>query len=392
MTPSTRTLRWLLLLGALSLGGCVEDEAASVTGPELGIVAAHAGPPARMSFYTQNMFLGGDTGPLFTLDFADIPAVIAATADFYAEVLASEIPARVASFADELQRKKPRVVALQEAVGYATGTLNPATFEFTPTAPGPDLLGSLLAEIDARGLPYRVAVLQPTSAIALPMGAPTAQGLPALGVQDRLVLLVRDDVDVESTDQGLFTVNVVLGPVDLARGWVSATIREGTTTYHVVATHLETQGTPAPGDPLRAVHNAQAAELRGVMDALEGDAVLLGDLNSDALADPSENSWTPTYRSLLDAGFIDVWAEAPHRRRDRGGTCCLLPGRELDERIDFVLYRPGASADREHPGRRRGFFRAKVVGTDPVAQDIWASDRAGLMATIRRPRVKRPRR
>lgn len=390
MTRSNHPLGPLLFLGVLALGGCTDEEPESVTGPDLGIVASPPAPPERVSVYTQNMFLGGDTGPLFTLDFADIPAVIAATAGFYAEVLASDIPSRVASVAYELQEKQPRAVALQEAVGYATGTLDPASFAFTPTAPGPDLLGSLLGEIERRGLPYRVAVLQPTSAIALPMGAPTAQGLPALAVQDRLVLLVRDDVEVSSTGQGLFAVNVVLGPIDVARGWVSATVRDRETEYHIVATHLETQGTSAPGDPLRAVHNAQAAELQAVMNGLDGDVILLGDLNSDALADPSEDSWTPTYGGLVDAGFIDVWAEAPHRETDDGGTCCLLPGRELDERIDFVMLRPGASADREYPGRHRGFFRAEVVGTEPVAEGIWPSDHAGLTATIRR--TKRPRR
>ncbi len=392
MTRSYRTLSCLALACATSLGACVDEEPTALTGPDFGI---HSGPEAAqvpVSAYTQNMFLGGDTRPLFTLDFGDLPAVIAATAAFYAEVQASDVPGRVRAFADELEVNEPRIVALQEAVAYATGLLDPVTFEFTGTAPGPNLLGTLMGEIAARGLPYRLAVLQPTSAIALPMGAPTAQGLPALGVQDHIAILVRSDVQVDATDQGLYAVNVVLGPLSVARGWASVSIQRDGGAYHFVTTHLETQGTPAPGDPLRAVHNAQAAELQVVVSGMEGNVVLLGDLNSDALADPSANSWTPTYGNLLDAGFIDVWAEAPHRRGDNGGTCCLLPGRELDERIDFVMLRPGASADREDPDRRRGFFRAKVVGTEPVADGIWASDHAGLMASIRRPTLERPRR
>ncbi len=40
--------------------------------------------------YTQNVYLGGDTGPIFTIDFSNIPALIAATSLFWAEVQAHE--------------------------------------------------------------------------------------------------------------------------------------------------------------------------------------------------------------------------------------------------------------------------------------------------------------
>lgn len=384
MTRSYRTLSCLAFACAASLGACQDEEPTALTGPDFGVTSGPAGPPAEISAYTQNMFLGGDTRPLFSLDFGDVPAVIAATAGFYAEVQASDVPSRVQAFADELEASEPRIVALQEAVAYATGLLDPVTFEFTGTDPGPNLLGGLMGEIAARGLPYQLAVLQPTSAIALPMGAPTAQGLPALGVQDHIAILVHSDIQVDATDQGLYAVNVVLGPLSVARGWASVSIQHDGQSYHFVTTHLETQGTPAPGDPLRAVHNAQAAELQSVISGLDGNVVLLGDLNSDALADPSANSWTPTYGNLLDAGFIDVWHESPHGGNDDGGTCCLLPGRDLDERIDFVLMRPADSGDRDQ-GRHRGFYRAAVVNTTPVAPDIWPSDHAGLTATITQP-------
>lgn len=384
MTRSHRIVPCFSLACVLALGACGDEEPTALTGPDFGVTSGEAGPPAEISAYTQNMFLGGDTRPLFSLDFSDLPAVIAATAGFYGQVLASDVPGRVAAFADELEANEPTIVALQEAVGYATGFLNPQTFQFAPTAPGPNLLGSLMGEIAARGLPYRIAVLLPTSGIALPTGAPTPQGLPALGVQDHIAILVHEEVDVAATDRGLYAVKVVLGPLAVDRGWASVTVQHDGATYHFVTTHLETQGTPAPGDPLRAVHNAQAAELQSVIAALDGNVVLLGDLNSDALADPSANSWTPTYGSLLDAGFIDVWNEAPRAGSDHGGTCCLLPGRELNERIDFVLMRPADSGDRDE-GRHRGFFRAAVVNTVPVAPDVWPSDHAGLTASITQP-------
>lgn len=384
------TLPILAMALASATAGCIDDEPSPISGPDFSVMAGEAGPPAEISVYTQNMWLGGDTGPLFSLDFNDLPAVAQAAGAFYGQVLDSDIPSRAAAFADELEANSPRVVALQEATAYQTGVLipGPEGLNFIGTDDGPNLVVSLLQEIAIRDLPYSIAEILPTSAIALPTNLPTQQGIPALGVQDHLAILVHDDVEVESTDMGHYSVNVAVGPLEVTRGWVSATVEQDDETYHFVVTHLETQGSPAPGDPIRAVHNAQAAELAGVLSALEGNVVLMGDLNSDALADPSERSWTPTYDNLVDAGFIDVWGEAPPAGRGDGATCCLAPDRDLEERIDFVMVRHADSGDRDE-GRHRGFYRSDVVNTAPIAEGLWPSDHAGLFATIAQPGVMR---
>jgi hypothetical protein len=52
---------------------------------------------------TWNAYLGGDTGPLFTLDFNDPIAVLSAVNNFWADVQASDIATRAAAIVDEIE-------------------------------------------------------------------------------------------------------------------------------------------------------------------------------------------------------------------------------------------------------------------------------------------------
>jgi len=389
----TRAAAFVCVLIITAAACTDEGEVAPIVGPEFAAVHAQGGQAKAFEVYTQNLFLGGDTGPLFSLDFSDpgaIGEVIAATSAFYQEMLASNIPERVTEFVNEIDERRPDVVALQEAVGYATGLLNLATFQFTPTAPGPDLLDAVMKEIKARDLPYEIAVIQPTTAIALPIGPPGADFVaPGLGVQDRVVMLRHKDLEPVSTDKGVYTARLPLGPADVLRGWVRLSVERDGTPYHFVATHLETQG-PGPTHPIRMVHDGQALELENVVLAgLEGHTVLMGDLNSDAAADPSAPSYTETYGKLVAAGFTDIWDVAPRRRSETGVTCCQADGDEprvADQRIDFVLFRPAIPS--EDSGNHRGWFRAEVLGNqdaDRTTSGLWPSDHAGIAASIRLP-------
>ncbi len=398
MTPSHRQLL-ALGLTALAVGACTDEpQVTEPIGPEAGIVSGASGIASRTSVYTHNLLLGGDTGPLFSLDLSSpegLPQVIAAAATFYAQVQASNIPERAAAFVDYIERNRPEVVGLQEATGYVEGSLFLGDFSFTPAAPGPDLLASVMAEIAARGLPYSIAGVQPTTAIALPVGPPDAAFVaPAIGVQDRVVMLRRDDVDPVSTASGLFAARLPLGPADVVRGWVSMTVDRDGTPWHYVTTHLETQGSPDPasGVPyfIRQVHDGQALELQAMLAANDGVTVLMGDLNSDAEAEPGEPSHTDTYANLVGAGWVDVWEAAPHPRRARGYTCCSVDGpepRTPDERIDFVLVRgEGLTGDFSDD---HTLYRARVVGTrrlDRTPSGLWPSDHGGIVATIRQIR------
>jgi hypothetical protein len=417
MNHRRASIRILAVAATLSTGACLDaDETASPTAidAEFGVVEGDdRGRRGPFTVYTQNLYLGGDTGPLFSLDLNDpasLPALIAATAGFYADVLGSDIPGRSAEFVDEMQRRRPDVVGRQEAVGYIEGELNLVTGDFTPTGIGPDLFSAVMAEIDARNLPYEVAVEQPTTLIALPVGPPDALGVaPAIAVQDRVVMLKHRDVSPSSVDQGTYIARLPLGPADIVRGWVGLTVERDGVPYHFYATHLETQGSdhPAAGpiaNAIRMVHDGQAQQLQAMLLAKDGVTVLMGDLNSDAEAAPGAPSYTDTYGNLIAAGFVDAWDESRSSEGDSGYTCChakeLEGPNELDERIDFVLVRstvqapaPGlGDADGEGTNGDGGvaapspFFRTSIVGEasrDRTDRGLWPSDHAGLVSSIR---------
>ena len=73
----------LLLALSIALGACADDEeASSPMTPDFAITTAEGGPSTPLAVYTQNLWLGGDTGPLFRLNLSDLSQVIPATATF----------------------------------------------------------------------------------------------------------------------------------------------------------------------------------------------------------------------------------------------------------------------------------------------------------------------
>jgi len=329
--------------------------------------------------YTQNVYLGGDTGPLFSLDFSDIPAVLQATNVFWSEVKASLVPERAAAIVDRMEDRRPQLVGLSEVVGFAV--IDVATGAIVD---GVDLLAAIQGEIAARGLPYEVARAQATTASALPLAVGAAGITKALSFQDRVVVLRRTDVPVASVASGVYGATVPLGPVTLKRGWVRVTVDRSDGPVNFFSTQFEVQS-------LEPVQRAQLHELLAMADALDGTTIVSGDLNSDAEAGPGDGSWTPSYGTLLNAGFVDAWELDGHAAGFAGYTCCQDTDLRnatsiLDERIDFVLLRgPGAPSSRRVPGSAH----VDILGDDPdertATSGIWAADHAGLVAGFHSP-------
>lgn len=381
--PRRRSATALFL--TVAFAACTE-QAETPVGPELSLVA-HEHVPQAFTVYTQNVYLGGDTGPLFSLDLSNTPAVIAATAEVWRDVQASDPAARIAKIVDEIERSAPHMVGLQEMLRFMV--LDAA---FQPIG-AIDFLAVLEAEIQARGLPYVTEVVQEATSATTPLAFDPAVGISQwLDFTDRIVTLRRTDVELVESTGGVYAARIPLGPLDVVRGWTRAAVTHRGTTFHVVNTHLETQQAP----PVQA---GQAAELGSVVLAgLEGVTVLVGDLNSDAAGEPRDPTWTPTYGDLIEAGFVDVWKAAPPAARNAGATCCQDPSlqgaSQLHQRIDFVLVR-ASGGDRGMRGRRRGHFRADIVGeeaTDLTPGGLWPSDHAGLMASLLAPRSRRGQR
>lgn len=374
--------------------------------PEFGWLAGRLSSRGPFRVYTQNVYLGGDTGPLFNgLDFSDIVAVLGATNQFWGEVQASDAPARVSEIVNEIERRRPHVVSLQEVLQFVT-------IDATTGQPsgGLDLLALIEAELAARGLGYEVEIVQEGTSSMLPLSVDftTGQPLELLSFTDRIALLRHHSVDMVGEAHGQYGATFALGPVQLIRGWGRVSVTHRGVHHHVIGTHLEVQS-------ILPIHSAQADELQNVVTAgLEGVVIIAGDLNSDAAAAEGDESWTPTYENLIAAGYVDTWAASRASRRSDGFTCCQHPSlreeNQLHERIDFVLSRSTLPErprrhrgdddedddddddDRDDDDRRRvrsaGIFRADVVGDetrDRTESGLWPSDHAGVFASILYP-------
>jgi endonuclease/exonuclease/phosphatase family metal-dependent hydrolase len=378
--------RILLLAGPLVIVACsgqptmpdLDSEAVAFLTPEPSIVAHPGVEPLKVM--SRNVYLGGDISPLFGVDFGNLGEVAAVAGQIWATVLATDFQERATALADEIAAAEPHVVGLQELSRFMAQV---------PGAPAPfltlDFAAILTAALADEGLSYDLVEIVENTRVQLPTLTPA--GLILVDFTDRDAVLVRSDVDydpsaVMSGNYDEPGATFALGPVILERGWIRLDIRHRGVDYHVVNTHLEVQG-------LAPVQVVQLAELQDMLTEVNRPTVLMGDLNSDAAAGPGAPSWTPTYGTLIDAGWVDAWLQATGPKRP-GFTCCFDPTLEdaddpLTERIDFVLFR-----DRFEPvsGRIPGSMKAELVGDD-VGDRVsghWPSDHAGVLVGFSAPR------
>ncbi|MGW8265625.1 MAG: endonuclease/exonuclease/phosphatase family protein [Longimicrobiales bacterium] len=345
---------------------------------ELSVAEAPAFPGGEaLKVLTRNMYMGGDVGLVFGADLTDPAAVAAAATAVWGQIQATDFWERAQALAAEIDEHRPHLVAIQEIPRYVVlnGAFQPVGLQ--------DHLGILQAEL--AGLPYTVAEVQENTTAVMPVILET--GLHYIQYTDRIAILVRDDLTVTDTDRGTYQAHYQLAPaLDLQRGWIRVSANVGGVPYHFLNTHLEVQA-------FAPVQAGQVQELlQSVMAGLDGVTVLVGDLNSDAEAGSGAPSWTPSYGTLIDAGFQDAWKLDHPGRATIGYTCCqekelLNATSDLDERIDFVLIR---STDRQGSQHRfPGSIHVERVGedegdqTDPTG--LWPSDHAGLLASFKVP-------
>ena len=186
--------------------------------------------------------------------------------------------------------------------------------------------------------------------------------------QDRDVVLVNADRAGLSTSgerHGRYAAQQVLttpaGPESFDRGWVTVEVQLGSHRFRFANTHLETEASPL-------VQQAEARELLAVVKR-PGPVVVVGDLNS-----ASDGSTTDSYAFLTGDYFRDAASRV-------GPTCCQNgtlsnPAAQLETRIDLVLSH-GAVLPQS----------AERVGAVPfqASAPYWASDHAGVVATLRLP-------
>ena len=342
--------------------------------------AAHGSHAARtVDVMTRNLYLGADLTPiLLALAGTDQAAVVGAATATWAAVQATEPEERMAAIADEIVEADPEVVGLQEVTTWTTYDYR--TGKPTDPVVAYDFLELLLDALAERGADYAEVEGATADNFASPPipilvgGAPTA----AVSLEDRDVIIARDDVGVSNARNGTFE-NVVSFPLGggarlpVARGWGSVDVQARRADFRFVNSHLEAFG--IPGLDAEQLRVAQVGELLAAQDALAAELgelpmVYVGDYNSRA---PD----APAYTALLAGVGRDAWTR--NHPTDTGETCCFDPtlrdpDNPLTTRIDLVLH----STDVKAP-------RARVVGDeveDRTDSGLWPSDHAGVVARL----------
>jgi endonuclease/exonuclease/phosphatase family metal-dependent hydrolase len=330
-----------------------------------------------LSVMTRNMDAGSDFGYILVAaahpnpdpQLAQIQMLTAITQTFY-EMVISNFAGRADGIAAEIQATQPYLVGLQEVTTLRTGA-----YPGHATNVVADNLESLLQSLAQRGLHYQVLKLQKNSDIEMP-AFDASYNLITVGFTDYDAVLVRTDLPVsqlkiENVNAQYFSTILnfpVAGQdVPFTRGWISVDAKLRGKDYRFVTTHLETF--------YNDVQYAQALELLSGPLQTSLPTILAGDLNSDANAPSYLNG--PAFGVLIGGGFNDIWG-ALHPN-EAGLT---WPNFAEDEstnttpyqRIDLVLTRGnGVEAESE-----------QLVGTGPInGSELWASDHAGVVATLR---------
>ncbi len=383
--PALRTSKRLLLsLAAAVLAACGGSGAGGATSATpisaSAVDPGNAGGNKLLTVASWNLYLGAELGPV--LQATSATALLQASTAAWAMVVRNDFHVRARAVAEQIARERPDLVGLQEAYTWRYGE-TPETMQVVY-----DYVESLLGELEALGLRYRVAASLPLT----DLDAPVIRSLDPFALAyvrgtDHEIILAREDVMTANPETHVFPAEhllqvTVVGqpePLVVKRGWASVEVKHQGVWLRFASTHLE-----AYHPYYRAL---QAADLAAALQGGTRPVVLVGDLNSDPL-DPTAVDGVPNalaYLTLVGSGLTDTWL-AVHP--DQPGFTSpfpedlTIPEIALDERIDHVLFR-GALTPKA----------MSVLGTDPSERACvtnpagevcwWPSDHAGLAATLR---------
>lgn len=350
---------------------------------------APKGKAEVVNVMTRNLYLGADLGPAITAK--SLAEFTAATGKVVRDVEANEFPIRAKGLAQEIIKKSPDLVGLQEVALWRKGppSLEPLLGGRAPNATEVtyDYLALLLAQLNKGKKRYRVAVVNdefdfeaPADVNGQPGDGPNAV-IPNAEVNDRLtmrdVILAKvGAVKVSDPQTGHYAhllVEKIQGvEVPVTRGWASidARVNKGRE-LHFVDTHLESFD---PASEVPSVRAQQAAELAAGPVASKLPTILVGDLNSDDnTVEPGDQQ---AYRTLLGAGL---------RERSTGKPlgCCLNTSllavgaggqvSDFDHQVDHVM---------TPDPKKVKLISSSLTGRSPV-NGFWDSDHAGLFSSLK---------
>jgi endonuclease/exonuclease/phosphatase family metal-dependent hydrolase len=332
---------------------------------------------------SRNVSIGTEVNNVLFAPPELIPIAVAAVYDTMTRTRPVD---RMRGIAAEIATKRPDIVGLQEVQqwylqvpgDFLAGNPQQAS---TKTY---DYLTTIVNELAARGLDYRIAAIGVHTDIEAPALPPATPPLPLnfydVRLIDRDAILVRGDLQYANAQTGNFTagIPIVLGPIQQTylRGWQSVDVKVHGRTVRFINTHLETQG----AIPIQV---AQGNELIAIAARSPLPVILVGDFNSAINASAPPGKATPTYGNMIGAGYSDAWSVS--HPGDEGLTCChdeifpwLFPGPVADQRLDFVFYKGGFT----------GVGAMSIFGNDFATYslfNIWPSDHFGIIAQVRLP-------
>lgn len=329
------------------------------------VPAAASASGSRITVLTQNMYPGTNLDLVVTALATPDPTDDAPALGLAIQTLQeTDFGARAALVADEIARVRPHAVALQEV----------STFHIAAAIAGQDIdidfLPGLEAALAARGLHY-VAAGDGTDYTLSPIPGVTYS-------QGDALLIDADRVAVASAAHHIFTLNIgELAPgITLRQGWSVADASVGGQRVIFVSTHPESN---FAGNSLAQLRAAQVSELVGTLPA-GVPAVLMGDFNDEP--------GSLMYQVLTGAGMLDLWRAL--RPGVEGNTCCHEDNladhvARFDEHIDYIFVRGFGHGAAGVQGQISLFGDQPSERIAGPLHPLWASDHAGLVATLLRP-------
>jgi endonuclease/exonuclease/phosphatase family metal-dependent hydrolase len=362
-----------------------------LTGLSAGAAQAKFGPGHQVNVMTRNLYLGADLAPAIaaksTKDF------VAANGQILREVTANNFPLRAKGLAQEILKKKPDLVGLQEVALWRTGppSLEPllGTAGATATDVRYDYLDLLLDQLNKGKERYRAAVVQKEFDFEAPADENGVAGDGPNGlikdaeINGRLtmrdVILVRLGAGVVTSHpqkgnfQNMLVVQLSGVEVKVMRGWTALDAKvRGSQKFRFVNTHLEAFD---PASQVPSIRALQAGELvaKGGPASTSLPVILLGDLNSDD--DTVEPGDRQAYQALVKAGMRE-------RSTNKPLGCCLKSSllavgsggsvADFDHQVDHVMTRDPKQVK---------LISSAVTGRQPV-NGFWDSDHAGLFSSL----------
>jgi hypothetical protein len=369
----------------------------------------------QLTVMTRNLYLGADLSP--ALNATDVSGAVDAAYRIEQQVHRTQFPTvRAALLANEIKKRKPDIVGLQEGALWRQGPYDLSAVTSGPKATqvdpqGGDFLSDLLTKLNKGGkkkgkkgaaaakkkqkppLHYRIAVVKTEFDFELPVnqGSGGLSVCPAQCHNERLTMrdaiLVRKGVKVSNVSSGTFNtlLRVKVGGainVDVTRGWAAGDFKVNGRKVHVVDSHFEAfdsgssnTGSDGKTYPKGGIREAQAKQLTapGGPASSKLPTILLGDFNSDSpvhgdQVDPGD---ALAYRALLAGG----WSERAFTPPPFG--CCIQDPNLSNPSNAGVTHR----VDHVMSNSKKVKFKKGGL-TTTYANGLWSSDHYGLWSQL----------